>query len=232
MLGRDVPAPVVCGSVGYNKVAENQNVIAFRDDGWPHKQAKEDLLPDGRSPIIALTTVTYNTDTGEIFDADMELNSADHKIVPLLVTDTLDGDTFDLESVVTHEIGHMFGIAHAPSKASVMFANDEGHDLRKRTIGLSDIMAICAVYPPDGAPAVDVVVDPSGRVPGTACDPTPRHGFTSDCQSDPPQRGCSSAPVEGGGGGRGGGGALVVAAAALGYFRSRRRCARRSAAVS
>ncbi len=223
--------PVACDRNGYNKVAANQNIIVFHDDAWPHHEKADDLLPDGTSPTIALTTVTFDPDTGEIFDADMELNSGQHKIVPLTDQDVLDGNTFDLQSVVTHEIGHIFGIAHAPSKASVMFLSDEGHDIRKRTIGLEDVAAICAIYPPDGTRTVDVSVAATGHVGSTACDPTPRHGFTSECQSDPPvKRGCAAAP----GDASGGLGAFALAFAVAGgvYFRSRRRCARRSAAVS
>jgi MYXO-CTERM domain-containing protein len=207
--------PVACGGIGYNKVAPNQNVIVFRDDGWPHPpKTPDDLAPDGTSRTIALTTVTFDSDTGEIFDADMELNTKDHKVIPVTDGTVLDDNTFDLQAVLTHEIGHIFGIAHAPSKASVMYAQDEGHDLRKRTIGLEDIDAICEVYPPDGTRPVDMSVASTGRVGMTACDPTPRHGFTSDCQADPPSGGCSvSSPARGGDGTGGGAGWLVLGAA-------------------
>jgi MYXO-CTERM domain-containing protein len=213
--------PVACGSIGYNKVAANQNVIVFRDDGWPHPaKTPDELLPDGTSPTIALTTVTFDTDTGEIFDADMELNTGQHQIIPVTDGTVLDGNTFDLQAVVTHEIGHMFGIAHAPSKASVMFLSDEGHDVRKRTIGLEDIEAICTVYPPDGTRPVDVSVAATGKVGMTACDPTPRHGFTPDCQSDPPAKACAASP---GDAGRGAGAWALAGALAFGARRRRRR---------
>src|SRR5689334_23648589 len=46
----------------YNQNRGNTNLIVFRDDGWPY---------EGSSNTLALTTVTYNLDTGEIYDADM-----------------------------------------------------------------------------------------------------------------------------------------------------------------
>ncbi len=213
--------PVACGSIGYNKVVANQNVIVFRDGGWPHEaKTPDELLSDGTSRTIALTTVTFDPETGEIFDADMELNSQQHKIIPVTDTTVLDENTFDLQAVTTHEIGHMFGIGHAPSKASVMFASDEGHDVRKRTIGLEDIAAICHVYPPEGTRPVDVSVASTGQVGMTACDPTPRHGFTSECQRDPPaKKGCAASPGEAAGGGVWG----LVGVAALALHRRRRR---------
>ncbi len=214
--------PAACDRIGYNKVAPNQNVIIFRDDGWPlHGQNPGDVSLDGTSPTIALTTVSFNPDTGEILDADIELNSSQHKIVRLTGDEVLDGNTFDLQSVLTHEIGHMLGLAHAPSKASVMFYEDEGHDIRKRTIGLDDMAAICDVYPPDGTRRVDVSVEATGRIAMSACDPTPRHGFTSACQSDPPAH-CGAAPALGTGRGRGEGWLLVAGAVALAVKRRRR----------
>src|SRR5262249_39390442 len=62
--------PAECSLHEYNQKAGNANIIVYRDDAWPY---------EGSSNTLALTTVTYNLDTGEIYDADMELNSADAK---------------------------------------------------------------------------------------------------------------------------------------------------------
>src|SRR5689334_23443474 len=59
--------PVDCDKHEYNQNAGNANIVLFRDDSWPHA---------GQGDTLALTTVTYNLDTGEIYDADIELNSA------------------------------------------------------------------------------------------------------------------------------------------------------------
>src|SRR5262249_37441580 len=61
--------PVSCNVHEYNQMAGNANIILFHDDSWPY---------EGTPNTLALTTVTYNLDTGDIYDADMELNSADN----------------------------------------------------------------------------------------------------------------------------------------------------------
>jgi hypothetical protein len=181
--------PVACAEVNYDRYGPNQNVVMFRDDGWPHNQ-DEGTARDAISPTIALTTVTYDKDTGEIFDVDMELNSGQHNIK---VADNIDDpNTYDLQAVLTHEVGHVFGLAHSPSKTAVMFSSDEGHDIRKRNISAEDVRGICAIYPPSGGRRVDTIVDPSGVVAETPCDATPRRGFTTACQHDDAP-GCSVA---------------------------------------
>src|SRR5262249_58988992 len=76
--------PVDCGQVQYNQDQGNQHVIVFRDDNWPHNDANNTL---------ALTTVTFNPVTGEIYDADKELKSHD-KHVRLRCPDRTDCNNF------------------------------------------------------------------------------------------------------------------------------------------
>jgi len=213
--------PVACAEVYFSHTGPNQSVIVFRDDVWPHKE-KEGVPLDQPSPTIALTTVSYDPNTGEILDADMELNSADHHIVPLDAPGDVPEGAYDLQAVLTHEAGHVFGIAHAPSSFSVMYAHDEGGEIRKRTIGLEDVAAICSIYPPNGKRTVAPEVDPSGVVAGTACDPTPRRGFTAECVHDD-THGCTTAP---GSPPPGGAAAAFVAIAMLLTRRRRARGAR------
>ena len=66
-------SPVECSAVQYNPSQPNQNVIVFRDDAWPHP---------GQFNTLGLTRLKYGLTTGEIFDADMEINSTDdHKLI-------------------------------------------------------------------------------------------------------------------------------------------------------
>src|SRR5262249_8660919 len=64
--------PVDCGAVNYNKDSPNQHVIVFRDDGWPYNDA---------SNTLGLTTITFDVTNGEIFDADMEINTHGYSLV-------------------------------------------------------------------------------------------------------------------------------------------------------
>ncbi|HEX6767237.1 MAG TPA: hypothetical protein VF103_17185, partial [Polyangiaceae bacterium] len=53
---------IVCGTAEYNQDAPNANVFLFRDEDWPYANAIDTL---------ALTTITYNVETAEIYDADV-----------------------------------------------------------------------------------------------------------------------------------------------------------------
>lgn len=149
--------PVACAHPERNPKAPNANAILFRDDGWPHA---------GQGDALALTTVTYDLDTGAIVDADMELNAAQGHFT---TTNALVED--DLLSVATHEIGHFLGISHSPHQDATMFASYTQGTISLRDLSQDDIDAICAAYPP-GPPI------------SANCDPTPQNGFSSVCAAD------------------------------------------------
>lgn len=142
---------VSCDAVTYDAKTKNANVIMFRDDSWPY---------DG-SAALALTTVTYVLETGEIRDADMEINSAD----ATLTTSDTDVDV-DLLSIVTHEVGHFLGLAHTPDTSATMFQDYPPKSITLRTLESDDIAGICAVYPPGNT---------------TVCDSTPVNGLGDTC---------------------------------------------------
>ena len=164
--------PVGCNCVEFNKTAGNANVIMFRDEGWVDCDGTP--KKDGDS-IIALTTVTFSTETGEIFDADMEVNTANVRIT---TSDTK--VIFDFASVLTHETGHFLGLAHTQpaNTAATMYTRYEPGKTFMRDPSDDDRCAICAAYPP-------------GR--STICDATPRRGLALDCQGRDPattKKGC------------------------------------------
>jgi MYXO-CTERM domain-containing protein len=146
--------PVECAESKFKDDLKNANIVMFRDDVWPYP---------GSLDAYALTVVHYNTDTGQIVDADIEINSADFD----LKTDDA-GKGIDLQTVLTHEIGHFLGLAHAaPNNTSATMRplwDGKGTDLR--TLSPDDVAGICAIYPPDR------------RAPRT-CEPL--HGFGSGC---------------------------------------------------
>ena len=148
--------PVTCDQVEYNQTLGNANMIVFRDGTWPH--------PDG-DVTLALTTVTFSPDSGEIYDADMEINSN-----PKVNTVTT-GDAhvvYDLQSIMTHESGHFLGLAHtqAQNTTSVMYARYKEGATFMRHLAEDDVCAICAAYDPKRS---------------TVCEPTPRHGLALTC---------------------------------------------------
>ncbi len=171
----DYQGPVECDKQEYNKdkTKGNANVILFRDDSWPY---------EGTSNILALTTVTYNTETSEIYDADMEINSADIK-------DFTVGDTnvkYDLLSVATHESGHFLALAHSHDTTATMYTDYKQTTTTLRDLTDDDVAAICATYPPDK--------------PSSTCDDEPRHGFSDLCGADQTEaKGCGCSVPSGSG---------------------------------
>lgn len=158
---------VACATVEYNTDKANANVVMFRDASWPHSG----------TGVLAMTTVTFSRSTGEIYDADIEVNTALHDFA---VADTAPGA--DLLSVATHEAGHFLGLSHSADPEATMFAVYTPGTISQRTLEADDVAGICDAYP-------------AGASPGE-CDTVPRHGFSSLCGAD---------QTEGAGGPEGGG---------------------------
>lgn len=158
-----------CTEVRYNADGPNQNLIVFRDDGWPYSDPNNTL---------GLTTVTFNAETGEIYDADMEINSSGKN---LSYSDRVPTNGYDLASVVTHEAGHFFGLAHATDPRATMYASYKPGTSALRTLSTDDIAGICAVYPNATTRTVSATVSANETIVADKCDPNPRHGFTAQC---------------------------------------------------
>jgi hypothetical protein len=163
--------PVECDKIQYNSDQGNQHVIVFYDKDWPY--------PEDHVNTLGLTTITFDPDTGEIYDADMAINSGPN--FPLSVGDPVPADGYDLLSIITHEAGHFLGLAHSPDPNATMFASYELGSTSKRMLSPDDTAAICSVYPGDGTRSVDPSVGAGGVVSEGPCDPTPRHGWQSVC---------------------------------------------------
>jgi MYXO-CTERM domain-containing protein len=124
------------GALGFggDAGAGSTNSLRFFDTVWPHDPS-----------AIALTTVRYGLESGRIVTADIEANAVDHE---LTVVDV--GGDFDLQSVLTHEAGHFFGLAHVIERPATMFAAYAGGgNIDRRTLEDNDRRGICAAYPPN-----------------------------------------------------------------------------------
>ncbi len=192
-----------CAKHEYNQQKGNTNLIVFRDEAWPY---------EGSSNTLALTTVTYNLQTGEIYDADMEVNSHDNAL-----TTSNTGADFDLQSITTHEAGHFLGLAHSATATATMFPAYQEHDTGLRSLDPDDISGICAIYPA------------GGPIPAT-CDTTPRHGFSALCGAEQPDAASGCACRIGEGPLPTSAAGIVAAMAALGGAARRRARARRQRA--
>jgi hypothetical protein len=157
--------PVACKMQEYNKLDGNANVVLFHDNEWPYT-ADEDAL--------ALTTVSFNAKSGDIYDADVEVNGLRTLSIDLAV----DPRGFDLRSILTHEAGHFLGLAHSQSADATMWRYYEPGSI---DLDQDDIDAICAVYPPTEERSV--------------CDFSPRQGFSPECGIYPSTVSCAMSPV-------------------------------------
>lgn len=118
-----------------NGVHDGENRIVWREDSWPEE------LSDS---ILAQTTLVYDSRTGELFDADIDINGVHH-----FWTDTDEAgrvDT-DVQNTITHELGHLLGLAHTPDPEATMFGTTTPGDLAKRSLAADDIAGLCFIYP-------------------------------------------------------------------------------------
>lgn len=148
---------VSCGEPQYNQGGPNANVWMFRDDRWESGGGAS-----SGGVELAITIITFHPDTGEIYDADVEINSNQ---IPLTTGDQ--NIQYDLASIVTHEAGHFLGLSHSRVLDATMRENYVAGTTSLRHLSADDEAGMCAMYPPDR------------EVPAGNC--TPRHGFTSAC---------------------------------------------------
>jgi len=186
--------PTSRSALGYDTKAgaKNASAIVFWDDAWPN----------GSSNEVILTTLTFNKETGEILDADMEVNTAE---IAFTLSDPVPPNGTDMQSALTHEVGHFFGVAHSSERTATMFAKYTPGSTFFRDLTDDDVAGICSIYLPNNQRASS-----KGTVEGGICDPS---------APPPPTTG------EGGGCNAGGGGlaASAVPLAALGLVLARLR---------
>ena len=148
----------------------NQNIVVFRNDNpddpvdrWLHTLS-----------ALAITTVTFVSTSGEILDADVEVNDAEFAFTacdPGLDCQRVDSD---LENTLTHELGHVVGLDHPPATdpdaySATMFASAPAGEIAKRDLSDDDIRGICLIYPSDG---------PNGECFGVTPEQPPNVRFT------------------------------------------------------
>lgn len=164
IAGADVFGHTGCSLAEYSRTGANANVVLFRDDEWPYVDSED---------ALGLTSVSFDSVTGRIFDADIEVNAT----VPLSTTDEVPADQNDLLSILTHEVGHFLGLGHSQDKGSVMRPQYKPGTAELRVPNEDDIAGICSIYPPNRR--------------ALPCDFTPKGGFASECPLAVFQGGCA-----------------------------------------
>lgn len=154
---------VECRQQEFGEETANANIWMFRDEAWPYGRPNSDSPGEVSSNQLAITTVSFNWKTGELYDADVEFNTAQ---LNFSTGDT--NVTNDLLSIATHEAGHFLGLDHSSDYESTMTAGYVPGSVAARTLALDDENAICDMYP-QGRPLAEE----------QTCEP--RGGFSSSC---------------------------------------------------
>lgn len=176
------PLPVVLGQTEevsecdlgeYNRFGPNANTIAFVSD-WESRG--KDFVPEA----FGLTLVWHNRDTGEILDADIQVNLNKGDIA--ICGDQCSSAYVDLQNVLTHEVGHFLGLAHSDMPDATMYGDGQLAEVKKRTLEGDDIKGICAIYGQREKPACE------------RPDFAPRRGFTPKCSTPVESNSCAARP--------------------------------------
>jgi hypothetical protein len=95
--------------------------------------------------VIAKSIIDFSTDSGTLDGATLELNLVDFHFTgePSM------GKDVDTQAVLTHELGHIFGLDHTLVEGATMEAETSStYSSRLRTLEPDDGDAICSLYPP------------------------------------------------------------------------------------
>jgi uncharacterized protein (TIGR03382 family) len=178
------------------------NTIKFRDTTWCRPAVGDDPMQCYSTWAAGITTATYIDDSsssqdGEITDADVEINGVNFAI-------SVDGATLgsasclaELQNTLTHELGHVHGLAHTclvpgdPARVdnngnavpectattdpaiinATMYPYQDCGETKKEMLSSDDIDAICTIYP-------------TAKSPDT-CEPVTSTGGCCSAQGDP-----------------------------------------------
>jgi hypothetical protein len=195
-LVEDTPIPTeVNGS-------DHINTIVFRDSTWCRPAVGDDPMECYSSWAAGITTATYIDDAsssydGEITDADVEINGVNFAISDNGVTLGSASCNAELQNTLTHELGHVHGLAHTclvpgdppridnngnsvPECAdttdptivnATMYPYQDCGETKKELLSSDDIDAICTIYP-------------TAKSPDT-CEPVTMGGGCCSAERDP-----------------------------------------------
>lgn len=116
--------------------ADDIHLVIWDEDG------SSGLFPPG-SGVLALTPILATLSDGRILDADIVLNGAF-----TFTTDPAQHPArFDVQSVVTHEAGHMLGFDHAGGPLATLYSAIPAGTVHTRALTRDEVAAASTVYP-------------------------------------------------------------------------------------
>jgi hypothetical protein len=169
---------------------DGKNLILFRASEWCRLPAEQDPTRSTcyAANAMAVTTLFKRTSTGEIVDADIEINAVGFAWGDLVTNSVPTVTVTDFQNTLTHELGHVIGLGHncySPNDKADRLLDNNGNpevdcagadvppaitdatmfpavspsDIDRRTLSPDDRQAVCDVYPS----AAGVCGAPSGH---------------------------------------------------------------------
>lgn len=116
--------------LGFRPGQANQNLVVWMGHTWP-----------GTDGDPAFTLVSFDCKTGKILDADVILNAKTYHFSAQGADNAI-----DVQNIVTHEVGHLIGLAHSPNDEASMFGHSAVGEIKKRDLTGEDIGAAREIY--------------------------------------------------------------------------------------
>jgi uncharacterized protein (TIGR03437 family) len=133
--------PVQTTSLSYNPTDGNQ-VIVFADDAYTRSYT---------NGVIAFTVVSEYVSTGTVLDTDI-LFSPLHQFSTTNAT-----GTYDIQAILTHELGHSLGANHTNILSAAMFWATAAQDEHQQTLTPDDMAFVCSLYPREGRTGYGII---------------------------------------------------------------------------
>lgn len=119
---------------------EPDNLIVFI-------RSASEWTSSGNSPTwIAITKIAHDPDSGEIVDADIEINDGGYVFS---YDDSPTRNQVDFLSMITHELGHFYGLDHSTEASATMYATyatSPQDATEARSLAQDDSDGICTLY--------------------------------------------------------------------------------------
>jgi len=105
----------------------------------------QEWLSSGAGQALAITSTTSAALTGEILDADIIFNP--DPTLPFSTSPTTPALSYDFETVLTHEVGHLLGLDHSAILSATMFPRVSLGVNAPRALSADDIAGVSSIYP-------------------------------------------------------------------------------------
>jgi predicted Zn-dependent protease len=97
----------------------------------------------GGTGALAITVLSSALYTGQILDADIIFDPGRD----FSTDSTTPADKYDLEAVLTHEVGHLLGLDHSAILSSTMFPRISVGSSLARALSADDLAGVASIYP-------------------------------------------------------------------------------------